>query len=476
MTVTSFVEPGSGLYGEKLEMVAAQTAAGKLAKGVMLVDADGAPVLSASGAVLIGNNRNKIRDEFPPGGLNPALWDVISTGAGMTVTTGNGSTGSYLRIQSGVTSSSETILRTKEIFTLPVRLAAFVTASQRIIDQEFFLELLEVTREGAPVVVAASQTNAGVWRNHASAKLDGVSATAAFVTVRSGGAPEFVSASSTITTTAATGVDPNFFPAGYIELHVTGEHVALIPAPIDSLVAPSVARRITQAAPDPAVFYKLQIRARNLATAPASNTDWRVHAIRLFDYTRTTVEVIGGPGYSAGSMAVPVTALINGNPNVVGAAAHDAAVTGNPVLMGGEARTTNAAVSASGDTVRLMATMLGALVVKPYAIPESTIRYAATAGGITGTTDVAAFTAAPAGVRNYVTSMQLRNAGTVATEFVIKDGASVIWRDELPANMATSIPFTFPDPLRGSAATALNIACITTGAKVFANLQGHLGP
>jgi hypothetical protein len=265
---------------------------------------------SASGAVLIGNSKNKIRDEFPSGGLDPAVWETIAVGAGMTVTTGNGTTGSYLRIQSGVTANSETILRTQEIVTLPVRLAAFVTASQRIANQELFVELIEVDSAGNPATVAAAQPNAGNWRNHASTKFDGTSATTALTTVRAGGAPEFVSAANTTQTTVATGADPNFFPVGYVEMQVSGEHVALLQGAIDTTGAATVARRVTQAAPDPSKFYKLQIRARNLGTAPASTTDWRVHAVRLFDYTRTTVEVIGGPGHGSGAMAVP--AVVNG--------------------------------------------------------------------------------------------------------------------------------------------------------------------
>ena len=85
--------------------------------------------------------------------------------------------------------------------------------------------------------------------------------------------------------------------------------------------------------------------------------------------------------------------------------------------------------------------------------------------------------AAAAGIRNYVTSIDVRNAhATVATEVVIKDGATVIWRQLLPAAMATPVEITFPTPLRGTAATAMNVACITTGAQVYVNAQGFAAP
>jgi hypothetical protein len=82
-----------------------------------------------------------------------------------------------------------------------------------------------------------------------------------------------------------------------------------------------------------------------------------------------------------------------------------------------------------------------------------------------------------ASIRNYVTSIDVRNAhATVATEVVIKDGATVIWRQLLPAAMAAPVEIVFPTPLRGTAATAMNLACLTTGAQVYVNAQGYAAP
>lgn len=94
--------------------------------------------------------------------------------------------------------------------------------------------------------------------------------------------------------------------------------------------------------------------------------------------------------------------------------------------------------------VDLPATLIGALVTKPYAIPEADWQTAAAAGGIITTTDVVLRAAAAAGIRNYVTSIDLRNAHpTVATEVVIKDGATVIWRQLLAAAMPAPVEITF---------------------------------
>jgi hypothetical protein len=95
---------------------------------------------------------------------------------------------------------------------------------------------------------------------------------------------------------------------------------------------------------------------------------------------------------------------------------------------------------------------------------------------ITVTTDTALKAAGAATIRNYLTGIQIQNTGTVATEVVIKDGATVIWRGYAPASMTVVADMTFPTPLRTTAAAALNFACITTGANVYVNAQGYQAP
>lgn len=100
---------------------------------------------------------------------------------------------------------------------------------------------------------------------------------------------------------------------------------------------------------------------------------------------------------------------------------------------------------------------------------------ASAAGGVINTTDVVLSLAAGAGLRRYICSMQLSNNSAVATEVVLKDGATIIWRGHLPAN-APMAEIIFENPLRTTANTALNFACITTGAAVYVNAQGFTAP
>jgi hypothetical protein len=141
-----------------------------------------------------------------------------------------------------------------------------------------------------------------------------------------------------------------------------------------------------------------------------------------------------------------------------------------------EGRTANTTAVSNGSNVPAAATTVGVQVVKQFSIPELDWSYVALAGGIIDTADKVAKAAAGSGIRNYVANIQLINAGTVATEFVIKDGVTIIWRTFLPANMTAPVDITFFNPLKSTANAAINIACITTGAAVYANVQGYAAP
>lgn len=157
-------------------------------------------------------------------------------------------------------------------------------------------------------------------------------------------------------------------------------------------------------------------------------------------------------------------------------AAHDAAISGNPLRIGGRAMTADYAAVATGDTVDLMATINGKLVVKPHALPGEYWNYAAPAGGLVSTTAVTVKTAAGSGIRNYVTSAQIINShATISTELMILDGAAgtVLWRGWIQA-AGGGVACQFDPPLRGTANTLVEIdevtATATTG--VLVNLQG----
>ena len=121
------------------------------------------------------------------------------------------------------------------------------------------------------------------------------------------------------------------------------------------------------------------------------------------------------------------------------------------------------------------------LVAQP-ALSSTFWNYPAVAGGIVSSTaDVAVKAAAGASVRNYVCTIDISHALlSAASEIVIKDNATVLWRGALQT-AATDIgagagKVTFAPCLRGTANTAVNVAMITsvTGG-VYANLTGYTG-
>lgn len=102
-------------------------------------------------------------------------------------------------------------------------------------------------------------------------------------------------------------------------------------------------------------------------------------------------------------------------------------------------------------------------------------QYAGVTGGITDTADVAAKAAAGASVRNYVSAIQYLNTAAVASEIVIKDGSTVIWRGYAPASMLTPATVVFPVPLKSTANTAINVAMVTTATATRVSVQGFTG-
>lgn len=193
----------------------------------------------------------------------------------------------------------------------------------------------------------------------------------------------------------------------------------------------------------------------------------------------TIAGAVSGTEMQVDVLTLPNVTLAAGtNTNeVVGDAAHDAAIAGNPVRQGLRAMTADFAAVATGDTVDALATINGKQVVLPHALPGETWAYAAAAGGLVNTTGVTAKAAAGAGIRNYVSSIQVINShATISTEVVVRDGAAgtVLHRGWAQA-AGGGYACKFDPPLRGTANTLVEIAEVTATATagVLVSLQGY---
>lgn len=167
----------------------------------------------------------------------------------------------------------------------------------------------------------------------------------------------------------------------------------------------------------------------------------------------------------------------------VGLAASGVAVSGAPVRIGGKAQSSNVPALSTGQTSDIVTTLVGVVVQKPFSIPESDWSYAAASGGISNSTTAVTIQAAgAAGLRNYITGVQLSSdALGVGTEVAIRDGAAgtVLWRHKIGTTGITGgIQINFNSPIKGTAATLLEVVTLTasiTGG-VFFNAQGYTAP
>ena len=163
-------------------------------------------------------------------------------------------------------------------------------------------------------------------------------------------------------------------------------------------------------------------------------------------------------------------ALTSGTVAAAGTVAVDAAI-GNPLTAGLRASNANiAAMSAAGDSVGWLGTMIGAGIVKPFALPEAGFNASL---ALTITTAAAIQTAGGAGIKRHLTALQAINTGGAAVDLIILDGATERWRLTLPVNIP--VAFEFPTEITTTAATALN-ANLSAAGTVRANFQGYTAP
>jgi hypothetical protein len=159
---------------------------------------------------------------------------------------------------------------------------------------------------------------------------------------------------------------------------------------------------------------------------------------------------------------------------IQGRAAHDAAASGNPVLMGARADTTEEVAVADGDAVRLLATLNAKLVVMPYAVPERSVD--GITASMTGTGDTAVIAAPGAGLRLYITQILVTNGhATVGTYVNLKSAATSRYTG-YARQAGGGFSLTFPTPLRLGVNEALNAANVTTGSDTRVSASGFIAP
>lgn len=167
---------------------------------------------------------------------------------------------------------------------------------------------------------------------------------------------------------------------------------------------------------------------------------------------------------------------VDGTVTVAGAAAHDAAISGNPTRIAGRAVSADITAVATGDTTDLIADLNGKQVVLPFSIPENFTSGATAA--ITTTTSTSVIAAPGAGIRLYVTSLLVTNShASVSTLVTITDGSAgtTLYAGNAQA-AGGGFAISLPTPLRLTANTALHAVCGTTGSNVYVSASAYKAP
>lgn len=264
-------------------------------------------------------------------------WGTIVTGigAGMDVD----QTGGNLVMTSGTTARSETIIRSTASWIGGIRLRARSTLSQRIVNNNFFVELVDVIGDGltynissATVLVVTIPSNPFNAENVGqSMYIGGFAGTGTFLSGRypiasvAGNDVTFTVAGFAAGTGTCSAFGHNYYQLQYqgttatnvnfdtqrkgwatgataatINTTATPGHLAIVTGNdlvstfADQLVASATAIQQTIRAnrneniPDDANL-RLQIRMTNGSTAPASNTTWTIGFVSVSNYANTDV-------------------------------------------------------------------------------------------------------------------------------------------------------------------------------------------
>ena len=176
--------------------------------------------------------------------------------------------------------------------------------------------------------------------------------------------------------------------------------------------------------------------------------------------------ILTEPSTFSGSITIPANVTVTGSVTVPAATVNAATITGGTVTALPSGTTTvTGTVSIGAATVSGAVTVSGGVAITPHA-------NAFTASGVTtGTGAVTLQGAGGAGVKNYVTGMQVWNSGTVQSVLTFDDGSSFT----MVAQAGVTRPIQFDPPLATAANAALTFTPATGVSSIGVNVQGYTG-
>jgi hypothetical protein len=193
------------------------------------------------------------------------------------------------------------------------------------------------------------------------------------------------------------------------------------------------------------------------------------NALNVAVTTGVNVSQIGGTNILTGGA--------NGSVGVGGLAANNAAISGNPVFMGGVARSSEISAATNGNIVEEVRDLVGRAIVFPYANKENLIEGAAS---VTGTTSTSLIAAPGASTFIYVTAVSCFNSGSTGTTVSFQNGSAgtTIW-EGYAAPSGGGFTHTFVTPIGGvnnmTANTALFFQAGSATTTLYCNASGFKG-
>lgn len=245
------------------------------------------------GKTIVGTARERFFDNFSFFDTTD-LWEIVQTAAGATLDApiGGAAAGSspYLRIVSGTENNGKTILRSRDIFTLPLDLRFKISCDNRIATNTLWIGFLEVDPVTGELIQQTNISNVPQVLNARNAVMlewFGLTATTANLRVRAGGSAldTLAAAYGAGYTTIATGTTPNFIPTNIFGLSIERDKIMTRAYAQNALTNAGVQVSYDKLLVNPNRSYKLYIIVENIGV-PTANVQWRIHEINTMDATR----------------------------------------------------------------------------------------------------------------------------------------------------------------------------------------------
>jgi hypothetical protein len=269
-----------------------------------LVDGSGNVISAASNALnvsmstsspslTIDTENTVVKDDFSGTSLNSGNWTVTQKGG--TATTYSVAN-SILTINAQTQANDYIVFTSTKTFSIPFRVQFLLSASQRIANNNLYLELVNASGTTTTAFAATAVTSGTTQVAYA---ITGTTATTGNVVAQNQGVKSTADTGVTIATTASYSVYE-------IDAYIDAVDYSTRTTDVASAQAANSTMR-QRTVLDAGEAYYVQIRSLNGGTAPASNTAFNIEAVVIQDTTDTVVAISGGRGNNAADRAVPVT-------------------------------------------------------------------------------------------------------------------------------------------------------------------------